>query len=363
MRYHGLDLHKGSVAVSIRDEEGHELRYLARVETASYVATLGPQDSVALESGCGSFLWAERIQRRGARCIVIDPYRFRIIRDSWHKTDRHDAGALSLGLWTSAQSGELVLPEVWQPTPEVRELRRLFSHWQLLNNHSRQLKAQVQSVLVENGISDRKLGMHLVDNPSSGQIAALALSPASLFSIQMSLAILVQLKEQKKNLQREIYRAGRPFEEQVRLLIGIRGVTPLLALGFLSEVGDIHRFRSLRSLLAYLGVVPTVRSSGGTTRVGRLNRRSRCLARTLFTQAVLHLADSSPQLGRFYRELVPRRGYGRARIAILRKTFGMMRRMLLSNTPYRWKEEELYQKKLKDWTRNSGAKEVSKIPA
>ena len=148
MRYHGLDLHKGSAAVSIRDEAGHEVRYIAKVETGSYVATLGPQDSVALESGCGSFLWAERIQCRRARCIVIDPYRFRIIRDSWHKTDRHDAGALSLGLWTSAQSGELVLPEVWQPTPEVRELRRLFSHWQMLNNQSRQLKAQVQSVLV-----------------------------------------------------------------------------------------------------------------------------------------------------------------------------------------------------------------------
>jgi hypothetical protein len=77
----------------------------------------------------------------------------------------------------------------------------------------------------------------------------------------MSRAILAQLKEEKKNLQRGICRAGRPFEEQVRLLIGIRGVTPLLALGFLSEVGDIHRFRSLRALLAYLGVVPTVRSS------------------------------------------------------------------------------------------------------
>ena len=221
-------------------------------------------------------MWAEWIQRRGARCIVIDPYRFRIIRDSWHKTDRHDAGALSLALWTSAQSGELILPEVWQPTPEVRELRRLFSHWQLLNNQSRQLKAQVQSVLVENGITDRKLGMRIVDNPTTGQqlIATLGRSPRPVWlSIEMSLGILAQLKEQKKSLQREIYRAGRPFEEQVPLLTGIRGVTPLLALGFLSEVGDIRRFRNLRSLLAYLGVVPTVRSSGGTTRVGRPNPR------------------------------------------------------------------------------------------
>jgi transposase len=206
--------------------------------------------------------------------------------------------------------------------------------------------------------------MHLVDNPTDGQqeTATLGLSQANLFRIEMRLAILAQLKVQKKSLQREIYRAGRPFEEQVRLLIGIRGVTPLLALGFLSEVGDIHRFRSLRALLAYLGAVPTARSRGGITLVGRLNARSRSLARILFTPGSTALGGV-PASGRFYRELVPRRGHGQARIAILRKTFGMMRGMLLSNTPYRWKEEELYQKKLQDWKKNSGAQEGSKIPA
>ena len=41
----------------------------------------------------------------------------------------------------------------------------------------------------------------------------------------------------------------------------------------------------------------------------------------------------------------------------------MMRRMLLLNSPYRWKEEDLYQKKLKEWTKNIGAQEESKISA
>ena len=58
--------------------------------------------------------------------------------------------------------------------------------------------------------------------------------------------------------------------------------------------------------------------------------RSRALARSLFTQAVIHLVDSFPNLERFYRELVTRKGCGRARIALLRKIFSMMRRMLLS---------------------------------
>ena len=352
MRYHGIDLHKGSAAVSVRDEVGSEVRYLPRItDLGGYVSTLGAEDAVVIESSSGSFWWTERIQRMGARCVVIDPYRFRIIRDSWHKTDRRDAAALSLALWMSTQSGELMLPEVWQPTPLVRELRRLFSQWQILNTQIRQLKAQVQGVLVENGITDCKLGVRMVDNPTTGEqlMCTLELSNASAFAISMSLKILAMLKEQKKTLLREIYLTGRPLEQQVSLLITIRGVTPLLALGFLSEVGDIHRFRSLRGLLAYLGVVPTVRSSGGTTHVGRINRHSRSLARTLFTQAVFHLAASSPLLTRFYRELVERKGYGRARIAIVRKTFGMMRRMLLSNTSYRWKEERLFQDKLKDY--------------
>jgi hypothetical protein len=37
--------------------------------------------------------------------------------------------------------------------------------------------------------------------------------------------------------------------------------------------------------------------------------------------------------------------------------------MLLSNTPYRWKEEPLYQSKLKDWMRISGTEEKPKISA
>jgi hypothetical protein len=41
----------------------------------------------------------------------------------------------------------------------------------------------------------------------------------------------------------------------------------------------------------------------------------------------------------------------------------MMRRMLLSNTPYRWKEEPLYQSKLKDRMRISGTEEKPKISA
>ena len=64
--------------------------------------------------------------------MIIDPYRFRIIRDSWHKTDRRDAANLATALWLSEITGQVRLPEVYKPAVIIRELRRLFGMWQML---------------------------------------------------------------------------------------------------------------------------------------------------------------------------------------------------------------------------------------
>ena len=105
----------------------------------------------------------------------------------------------------------------------------------------------------------RKLAAASVDRPA---VCDSELSAATAVCIRTSLALLAILEEKKEVGKEEILRAGRPFELKVKLLLSIRGVTPLLALAFLSEVGDIRRFRSVRKLHSYLGVVPTVRSSG-----------------------------------------------------------------------------------------------------
>ena len=63
---------------------------------------------------------------------------------------------------------------------------------------------------------------------------------------------------------------------------------------------------------------------------------------------------------RFYLGLRDRKGYGRARIAVLRKTFGMMRRMLLDGMEYKWKEQALSEGKLRDYLRIRGSQETTK---
>jgi len=202
-------------------------------------------------------------------------------------------------------------------------------------------------------VREHAVGEKLVESPghSAEVLASITLTPASRFCVQTALRQLLALGVEKDALQKQLYLIGRPLDSDVRLLMGIRGVTPLMALVFLSEVGYITRFSSARKMHAYLGVVPKVRSSGGTTHHGKINRASRHLARTLFTQVVPHLVDSSPLMGSFYSALVARKGYGRARIAVIRKTFSVMRRILLDGQSYRGIEEALYARKIHAYER------------
>ena len=68
---------------------------------------------------------------------------------------------------------------------------------------------------------------------------------------------------------------------------------------------------------------------------------------------VPHVVSSSWYLGRYYQNLVDKKGAGRARIALIRKLYGIMRRMLLNSEQYRWTDRELHGKKVVKYERMS----------
>jgi transposase len=163
----------------------------------------------------------------------------------------------------------------------------------------------------------------------------------------MSQQVLWVVLETKERLHREILHTAEPLQQEVKRLISIKGITPLTALAFLADVGDVTRFKSLRKMNAHLGLVPRVKESGGKSRSGHINRESRKLTRTILTQSIHHVSNSSPYLRRFYCDLTEKRGCGRARIALIRKVCSIMRRMLLTGEEFRWIEHGLFERKLK----------------
>ena len=60
----------------------------------------------------------------------------------------------------------------------------------------------------------------------------------------------------------------------VRALQALRGVDLIVAVTFVTEVGDVSRFENPRQLMAYLGLVPGERSTGETVRDHQGRERS-----------------------------------------------------------------------------------------
>jgi transposase len=353
-RVHGIDRHKSFSAISVVNRGGEEVRFEGACrDLGSYVEGLGPCDALVLEASAGCFWWADQIEAKGAKCFVVDPHRLRIIKDSWNKTDKHDARNLAKALWVQVVTGEFGIPTVYKPSAVVRELRRLFAQYSLFNRQVAMLKNNAQAIFVDNGVELKKEAKRRLFAPESGLelLTELEVCAASRVCLDVTLEVLWRVEEAKERLVAEILLAGEPLKSQVELLISIKGVTPLIALAFLADVADIRRFRTLRKMNAYLGLVPRAKNSGGKERAGHITRESRKLTRTILTQCVHHVAASSMSLDRYYRELREKRGTGRARVAVIRRLCGMMRRMLLSGEQYRWMDRGLYEKKLRQYER------------
>ena len=65
----------------------------------------------------------------------------------------------------------------------------------------------------------------------------------------------------------------------------MRGVSAVVAATVVSEVGDVGRFESPRQLMAYLGLVPSERSTGEAVRRGGLTKAGSRRARRVLVEA------------------------------------------------------------------------------
>ena len=80
---------------------------------------------------------------------MIDPHKFEIIRDSWNETDKQDSRNMAKELWVYIVTGEFGIPTVYKPDVVIRELRKLFSQYQLLNRQIRVLKNNIQAIVID----------------------------------------------------------------------------------------------------------------------------------------------------------------------------------------------------------------------
>lgn len=266
-RYVGFDVHKETIAVSVRGESGKILQRCLIETKASAVITL--------LRGLGRRIWLAFEEGTQAQwlCEICSPYADRIIvanirgeKKGKPKTDRLDADQISDNLWKND------LQSVFHPTGSIRRLKELVRNYNWLVQDTTRMKNRIQAayrsraIKTDKTIYSTKKRTEWVEKIDQD---ALRTRLASLYAVHDTL--ITERKTAKKFMIEEARRHWAfTIMRQVKFLGPVR-ISQIIGI-----VGTPARFRNNESFEAYIGLkVITYDSARFVPDSGGFRRRSR----------------------------------------------------------------------------------------
>lgn len=384
MYYCGIDIAKHQHCVTIIDQEGKLVQQATSVANtragfAALLALLQPyaeQIHIGLES-TGHYWLAlyDQLTRAGYPVTVLNALQIRAYRKldlRKRKTDRWDA------FWI-ADFMRYALPAATAPRlpllVQLRELTRFrFRLTQQIGDRKRQIIAVLDRVFPEYEtlfsqvflLSSRRL-LHaavtaedfaafdlseleqLLHSTSRGHFGAAQaqriqqaaqdsvgvrfLADAAHTMMRCLLAQLELLEAQRDEVEAQIAGLLAQFPQY---LTTIPGIGPVTGAALLAEIGDVQRFATLESLVAYTGIDPSVYRSGqfeGTQM--RMSKRGAPYLRNALWQAASAALLANPELRDYYdKKRAEGKPHGVAMGAVCRKLLARVYVILKEQRPY-----------------------------
>jgi len=251
-RYLGIDLHKHYLVIGGVNAKQEVVLPPRRIEWDDWPkwaqAHLKPTDVVVVEATTNAWDFSDQTSPLVQRGIVANAAQIALIAKTRVKTDQKDVRVLARLLAVG------LIPEVWVPPVEVRELRSLIAHRRRVVGTRTSLKNRLQSVLHRH---------HLV-LPSGDPFSAihrawwdtLPVSPTERLHFKHDLASVAQLDTQVAEIEEELRRLScvSPGAERVTYLMQLPGVALITSMTVLSAIGDIKRFEHVKLLVGYSGL-------------------------------------------------------------------------------------------------------------
>lgn len=319
MYYCGLDVSMKSTHIYIEDGRGRRVHRGVVMTTPD--ALVGALKSyhrelrVAIEAG-GQTAWIVDVLRElGAAVHVVHPVKVKWIAESKKKTDRVDAELLAHLL----RIGGLPAP-VHVPSRPARELRGLLlARRQLVQTRTKLINVVRGLVRQQQVTLPAKA---LMGAAGWARLERLPLSAAARNIVQAYRATVQATTAALKALDRELG-VKATADLRVQRLQSIPGVGRVSAQTLVATVDTIRRFRGAKQLVAYSGLVPSVRASGERIDYGPITKQGRSEIRAVWVQAshaVLAVkAASARPLQRWWAAIAKRRGKKTALVALARK--------------------------------------------
>jgi transposase len=346
----GLDVHREFCEVAI--VEDGELRSAGRIETSPemlelFAGSLGPHDQVALEVSGASWEIARILEPHVRRVVVVSPHDTGI-RQARAKTDRLDARALARLLAAGSLDG------LWVPDELTRVMRRrLARRSQLVRARSR-AKNEVHACLVRRLIATPEVS-DLFGLAGRRWLTEVQLPTEERETVDSCMRQIDFLEQELAEVERLIAAAALESPETRRLMT-VPGVNVICAATFLATVGNIHRFRSPRQLVGYLGLDPRVRQSGDAPAThGHISKRGSAAARHAIVESAWSVVRQPGPLHAFYARVRARRGAHVAAVAVARKLVCLFWCLLTREQDYAYGQPSLTTKKMRRLELKAGA--------
>ena len=284
----GMDVHKTTISVAVaeggRDGEVRQLgvfpnRAEVIAKLVRRLAVEGRDLRFCYEAGPCGYGLQRRIEGLGHSCEVVAPSLIPTRPGDRVKTDRRDA----LGLAKLHRAGELT--SVWIPDAAHEAMRDL-------------IRARATAVRVLGKARQHLQGFLLRhDRIHAGRTAWTVAyrrwlttlrfeHPAQQIVLQDYIHAVHSAEQRVVRLVEQIAALlpSWSLAPVVQALQAMRGVALIVAVTVAAEVGDFGRFAKPRQLMAYLGLVPSERSSGSTVRRGGITKAGNALARRVLIE-------------------------------------------------------------------------------
>lgn len=336
----GLDVHKKSWSVTIQEGQAVLKRFSMEAHTdtlIAYVQKYYPDYEIecCYESCCLGYHIYRNLSKAGWDVVVVNPGDIpRINKQNSSKTDKIDSRYLCQQLASGHLKG------IYVPDEKQEQFRSLFRRRADLVKSIRRIKNHIKAMLLYYGIT---LPEHYDNiNWSRAMIGWIEklkwLYPSAAATMQSRLEEYGFLKKQYLHICNELRGYARKhYKKEYYLLRSVPGVGPVIAVGMLAEVGDLRRFKGIDRLSSYIGLVPSLYSSGIKSYTKGITARSKHLLRSYLIEGAWIAAKKDCELMQYYQER-KRCDHKKLIIKIASKTLSRMYSVIKRGEPFQRKE-------------------------
>jgi transposase len=291
-----MDVDKAKiVAAKLGDGNGREFeeRVIANKPSAVnkyFAAMVGEAEVMATyEAGCFGYGLYRQLTEMGVSCLMAAPGLIPRKPSDRVKTDRRDAKSLALAL----RAGQLTGVRI--PTKHDESVRDYLRMYEDLRSDLRKAKQRVLHFLLRrriryeagsNWTMRHKQWLNQLELDSEIDRQTLDMYLAHLVELERKCAEVASVAEQIAEEHR--------YREPVKTLRAFKGIRTLTALTYICEIGDFRRFATAGQFMAFLGMVPSERSSGDKRRQGGITKAGNSHLRKLLIEAAWHYRSYHP---------------------------------------------------------------------